>query len=87
MKKVTMFICMILVIAICVSSLSFAANNTVKGKVVVSLLLSKDEINQFKSALEDTKKIGEDYYKRMLLTTTDKDKINQIKRCSNILRQ
>ena len=83
MKKITIIISMILVICLCTTSFNFntfAAKNTVKGKISVSLVIPKDMINEFKSALEDSKKTGENYYKDLIANTKDEDKIKQLKK-------
>ncbi len=83
MKKNVARICMLLVVCICMSTLSLtsiAEKKSIKGKVSVSVVISKGDINAFKSSMADAKKDGENYYKDLIANTTDKDKIDQLKK-------
>ncbi len=83
MKKFIKVISVILVICLCTSAFyltAIAKEKSVKGKVFVSLVISKDDTKAFKSSMEDAKKDGENYYKSLIADTNDKDKIEYLKK-------
>lgn len=83
MKKIIFGISMTLVIMMCISYFqltTFAAKKSIKGKVSFSLVIPKDEINEFKNSMDEAKKDGENYFKELIVNTRDKDKVEYLKK-------